>query len=65
MYCIQNKGSHCSPQEGFEAVAPLLGDFVIFCPTPPEINDFCDLLGAPDAPVSKIASVKIFSTLQQ
>ena len=23
----------------------------------PEMNDFCDLLGTPDAPVSKIASI--------
>ena len=39
--------------------ATLLGDFrVIVCPTSPQMNDFCDLLGTPDAPVSKIASVK-------
>ena len=25
--------------------------------TPPQINDFCDLLGTPYAPVSKIAPV--------
>jgi hypothetical protein len=25
---------------------------------PTTMNDFCDLLGTPDAPVSKIASVK-------
>ena len=31
---------------------------MIVCPTPPQINDFCDFLGTPDAPVSKIASVK-------
>ncbi len=31
---------------------------MIVCPTPPQMNDFCDLLGTPDAPVSKIASVK-------
>ena len=30
---------------------------MIVCPTPPQMNDFCDLLGTPDAPVSKIASV--------
>ena len=59
MYCIQNKGSHCSAREGVEGGAPLLGDFrVIVCPTPPQMNDFCDLLGTPDAPVSKIVSVK-------
>ena len=58
MYCIQNKGSHCSPQEGVERGAPLLGDFrVIVCPNPPQMNDYCDLLGTPGAPVSKIASV--------
>ena len=34
---------------------PLPGDFrVIVCPIPPQMND---LLGTPDAPVSKIASV--------
>ena len=32
---------------------------MIVCLTPPQMNDFCDLLGTPDAPVSKIASVKI------
>ena len=37
---------------------------MIVCLTPPQMNDFCDLLGTPDSPVSKIASVKIvFSTL--
>jgi hypothetical protein len=35
------------------------GDFrVIVCLTLPQMNDFYDLLGTPDAPVSKIASVK-------
>ena len=29
------------------------------CLTPPQINDFCDFLGTPYAPVSKIAPVKI------
>ena len=59
MYCVQNKGSHCSPREGVEGGAPLPGDFrVIVCLTPPQMNDFYDLLGTPDAPVSKIASVK-------
>ena len=63
MYCIKNKGSHCSPQEGVERGPPLPGDFrVIVCSTPLQMNDFCDLLGTPDAPVSKIASVKIVST---
>ena len=58
MYCIQNEGSHCSTREGVEGGAPLLGDFrVIVCPIPLQMNDFCDLLGTPDAPVSKIASV--------
>ena len=56
MYCIQNKGSHCSPQEG---VVHLPGNFmVIVCPTPSQMNDSCDLL-SPDAPVSKIASVNV------
>ena len=59
MYCIQKKGSHYSPQDWIEVGAPLPGDFrVITCPTPPQMNDFCDLLGTPDAPVSKIVSVK-------
>ena len=66
MYCIQNKGTHYSLREWVYGGTPLPGDFrVIVCPTLPQMNDFCDLLGAPDAPVSKIASVKIFSTLQQ
>ena len=44
---------------GVEGVVPLLGDFrVIVCLTSPQMNDFCDLLGTLDAPVSKIASVK-------
>ena len=30
---------------------------MIVCPTPMQMNDFYDLLGTPDAPVSKIASV--------
>ena len=32
---------------------------MIVCLTPPQINDFCDLLGTPYAPVSKIAPVKV------
>ena len=52
-------GSHCNPQEGVEGGAPLLGDFrLIVCLTPPQMNDFGDLLGTPYAPVSKIAPVK-------
>ena len=31
---------------------------MIVCLTPPQMNDFCDLLGTPYAPVSKIAPVK-------
>ena len=59
-YCIQNKGCHCSPQEGVEGGAPLPGDFrMIVCLTPPQINDFGDLLGTPYAPVSKIAPVNM------
>ena len=50
---------NCSPEKEVEGVAPLPGDFrVIVCPTQPQMNDFCDLLGTPDAPVSKIVSVK-------
>ena len=30
---------------------------MIVCLTPPQMNDFCDLLGTPYAPVSKIAPV--------
>ena len=60
MYCSQNKGSHCSPQDGVEGGAPLPGDFrVIVCLSPPQMNDLCDLLGTPDAPVLEIASVKL------
>ena len=45
--------------EGVEGVTPLPGDFrVIVCLTPLQMNDFCELLGTPDAPVSKIVSVK-------
>ena len=36
---------------------------MIVCLTPPQMNDFCDLLGTPDAPVSKIAPVKLSSYL--
>ena len=37
------------PREGVEGGAPLPGDFrVIFCPSPLQMNDFCDLLGTPD-----------------
>ena len=51
--------AHCSPREGVEGGAPVPGDFrAIVCPTPPQMNYFCDLLGTPDTPVSKIASVK-------
>ena len=51
-----------SPQEGVERSAPLLGDFrVIVCLTPPQMNDSCDLLGAPYAPVSKIAPLIVIT----
>ena len=51
--------SSTAVQEGVEGGAPLSGDFrVIVCLTPPQIYDFCDLLGTPYAPVSKIAPVK-------
>ena len=59
MCCIQNNGNRCSPKEAVEGVAPLPEYFrVIFCPTPSQMNDFCDLL-SPDAPVSKIAPVNV------
>ena len=32
---------------------------MIVCLTPPQMNDFGDLLGTPYAPVSKIAPVKV------
>jgi hypothetical protein len=55
----KNKGSHCSPQEGVEGGATLPEDFrVIVCLTPPQMNDFCDLLGTPDVPVSKIKQTR-------
>ena len=55
------RGVTVAPQEGVEGGAPLLGDFrMIVCLTPPQMNDFGDLLGTPYAPVSKIAPVKSF-----
>ena len=49
----------CSPREGVEGSAPLPGDFrVIVGPTPPQMDDFCDLLGTPYPPVSRIVTVK-------
>ena len=60
LYCIQNKGCHFNPQEGVEGGAPLPGDIrLIVYLIPPQMNDFCDLLGTPYAPVSKIAPVKM------
>ena len=50
MLCIENK---------LRGMLLYWGDFkVIVGPTPPQTNYFCDLLGTPDAPVSKITSVK-------
>ena len=47
-------------QERVEGGAPLPGDFrLIVCITPPQMNEFGDLLGTPYAPVSKIEPVKI------
>ena len=67
MCCIQNKGSHCSPQDRVEGGSPLPGDFrVIVCPSPPQMIDFCDLLCTQlDATVSKIGSVKRWLTFGQ
>ena len=49
----------CSPQEGVERSAPLPGDFrVIVGPIPAQMDDFCDLHGTPDTPVSRIVTVK-------
>ena len=43
-----------APGRGLRGIPLLPGDFrVIVCPTPPQMNDFYDLL-SPDAPVSKI-----------
>ena len=53
----KTKCSHCSPWDGVEGNAPLPGES--FCTTPLQMNGFCDLLGTPDAPVSKILSVKV------
>ena len=51
--------STASKIRGVEGGAPLPGDFrLIVCLTPPQMNDFGDLLGTPYAPVSKIAPVK-------
>ena len=36
---------------------------MIVCLTPPQMNDFGDLLGTPNPPVSKIAHVKDFSVI--
>ena len=49
----------CSPQEGVERSAPLPGDFrVIVGPNPAQMDDFCDLHGTLDTPVSRIVTVK-------
>ena len=50
----------CSPQEGVERSAPLPGDFrVIVGPIQAQMDDFCDLHGTPDTPVSRIVTVKV------
>ena len=60
MYCIQDKGSDCSPKEEVKGGAVLLGDFmVIVCPISMQPNDFCDLLGTLNAPVLKKRLLKI------
>ena len=65
--CLSDLNSHyswdpCSPQEGVERSAPLPGDFrVIVGPIPAQMDDFCDLHGTPDTPVSRIVTVKGFS----
>jgi hypothetical protein len=39
-----------TPRRGVEGGASLLGDFrVTVCLTPPQMNDFCDLLGTPES----------------
>ena len=51
-----------SPREGVEWSAPLPGDFrVIVGPIPAQMDDFCDLHGTPDTPVSRIVTVKVIA----
>ena len=53
------RGVTVAPRRGLRGVPSLLGDFrLIVCLSPPQMNDFGDLLGTPYAPVSKIATVK-------
>ena len=53
------RGVTVTPRRGLRGGAPLPGDIrLIVCLTPPQMNDFGDLLGTPYAPVSKIAPVK-------
>ena len=33
---------------------------MIFCPTPPQMIELCDLIGTVDAPISKIASINVY-----
>ena len=50
----------CSPQEGVEGSAPLSGDLrVIVGPIPVQMDDFCDLHGTPNTPVSRIVTVNV------
>ena len=58
------RGVTVTPRRGLRGGDPLPWDFrLIVCLTPPQMNDFCDLLGTPYAPVSKIAPVKSFTYL--
>ena len=53
-------GTPAAPQEGVERSASLPGDFrVIVGPIPVQMDDFCDLHGTPDTPVSRIVTVKV------
>ena len=50
----------CRASLGVERSAPLPGDFrVIVGPIPAQMDDFCDLHGTPDTPVSRIVTVKV------
>ena len=54
------RGVTVAPRRGLRGVPLYQGDFrLIVCLTPPQMNDFGDLLGTPYAPVSKIAPVKM------
>ena len=54
----------CSPKEGVEQSVPLPGDFrVIVGPILAQMDDFCDLHGTPDTPLSRIVTVNNTQTV--